>query len=246
MERQLRRAHHRLHGKKRALYSTASASSSAARASITITGSSARAAMQRRRSARSACSRSTVITRSAPRTIPARRHCWDACDRLGMMVMDEYCDMWYIHKTMYDYADYVQEWYERDITDMIEKDYNHPCVILYSLGNEVAETAQAKGIEFFKQMKAVCKRLDPERPVTTGVNIFFNLLHSLGFGVYSDKKAKENPQKKVGSEFFNTLTGIVGDSFMKNMARLHGCDVKTRGCFAAMGCRRLQLRHPPL
>ena len=165
---------------------------------------------------------------------PCSKALLDACDRLGMMVMDEYCDMWYIHKTMYDYADYVQEWYERDITDMIEKDYNHPCVILYSLGNEVAETAQAKGIEFFKQMKAVCKRLDPERPVTTGVNIFFNLLHSLGFGVYSDKKAKENPQKKVGSEFFNTLTGIVGDSFMKNMARLHGCDVKTRGCFAAM------------
>lgn len=165
---------------------------------------------------------------------PCSKAMLDACDRLGMLVMDEYCDMWYIHKTMYDYADYVQEWYERDITDMIEKDFNHPCVVMYSLGNEVAETAQKKGIAFFKEMKAVCKRLDPDRPVTTGVNIFFNLLHSLGFGVYSDKKAKENPQKKVGSEFFNTLAGITGASFMKNMARLHGCDVKTRECYAAM------------
>lgn len=165
---------------------------------------------------------------------PCSKALLEACDRLGMMVMDEYCDMWYIHKTMHDYAGYVQEWYERDITDMIEKDYNHPSVIMYSLGNEVAETAQKKGIEFFKTMKAVCKRLDPDRPVTTGVNIFFNLLHSLGFGVYSDKKAKNNPQKKVGSEFFNTIAGIMGDKFMKNMARLHGCDVKTRGCFAAM------------
>ena len=165
---------------------------------------------------------------------PCSKALLDACDRLGMLVMDEYCDMWYIHKTMYDYADYVQDWYERDIADMIEKDFNHPSVVLYSLGNEVAETAQEKGIEFFKKMKAVCKRLDPERPVTTGVNIFFNLLHSLGFGVYSDKKAKENPQKKVGSEFFNTLAGVMGDTFMKNMARLHGCDVKTRGCYAAM------------
>lgn len=157
-----------------------------------------------------------------------------ACDKLGMMVMDEYCDMWYIHKTRFDYADYVQEWYEKDLADMIDKDYNHPSVIMYSLGNEVAETGQERGIEFFRRMRAVCKSLDPERPVTTGVNIFFNLLHSMGFGVYSDKKAKENPQKKVGSEFFNNLAGIFGDKFMKTMAKLHGCDVKTRGCYAAM------------
>ncbi len=165
---------------------------------------------------------------------PCSKALLKACDELGMMVMDEYCDMWYIHKTMYDYADYVQEWYEQDITDMIDKDYNHPSVIMYSLGNEVAETGQKKGIEFFKKMRAVCKALDGERPVTTGVNIFFNLLHALGFGVYDDKKAKANPQKKVGSEFFNNLAGVFGDKFMKTMAKLHGCDVKTRGCYAAM------------
>lgn len=165
---------------------------------------------------------------------PCSKAMLDACDALGVMMMDEYTDMWYIHKTMHDYAHYVTDWYEQDITDMIEKDYNHPSVIMYSLGNEVAETAHKKGIEFFKQMKAVCKSLDSERPVTTGVNIFFNLLHSLGFGVYSDKKAKENPQKKVGSEFFNNLAGLLGDGFMKRMATLHACDVKTRGCYAAM------------
>ncbi len=165
---------------------------------------------------------------------PCSKYMLEACDELGVMMMDEYTDMWYIHKTMHDYAHYVTDWYEQDITDMIEKDYNHPSVIMYSLGNEVAETAQKKGIEFFKQMKAVCKSLDPDRPVTAGVNIFFNLLHSMGFGVYSDKKAKTNPQKKVGSEFFNNLAGKLGDGFMKRMATLHACDVKTRGCFAAM------------
>jgi beta-galactosidase len=165
---------------------------------------------------------------------PCSKALLDACDRLGMMVMDEYCDMWYIHKTMHDYADYVEEWYEKDIADMIAKDYNHPCVIMYSLGNEVAETAQKRGIAFFKKMYNVCKQHDSLRPVTTGVNIFFNLLHSMGFGVYSDKKAKDNPQKKVGSEFFNNLAGIFGDKFMKTMACLHGCDVKTRDCYAAM------------
>lgn len=165
---------------------------------------------------------------------PCSKAMLKACDELGVMMMDEYVDMWYIHKTMHDYADYVLEWYERDIADMIDKDYNHPCVIMYSLGNEVAETGQAKGIEFFKQMHAVCKRLDPERPVTVGVNIFFNYLHAMGFGVYSDKKANENPQKKVGSEFFNTLAGKLGAGFMKTMAKLPGCDKKTRDAFAAM------------
>lgn len=165
---------------------------------------------------------------------PCAKALLDACDRLGMLVMDEYVDMWYIHKNRYDYASYIEEWYERDIRDMVEKDFNHPSVVLYSLGNEVAETGEKRGIELFAEMKEVCKRYDPDRPVTVGVNIFFNYLYSLGFGQYSDKKAEKNPNKKVGSEFFNALAGLTGDSFMKTMARLPGCDKRTRDCFALM------------
>lgn len=165
---------------------------------------------------------------------PCAKSLLDACDKLGMLVMDEYCDMWYIHKNRYDYASYIEDWYARDIKDMIEKDYNHPSVIMYSLGNEVAETGEKRGIELFKSMKAVCKQYDGDRPVTTGVNIFFNYLYALGFGQYSDKKAEKNPNKKVGSEFFNNLAGIFGDKFMKTMAKLPGCDKKTRDCFAVM------------
>lgn len=165
---------------------------------------------------------------------PCSKFFLEACDKLGMLVIDEYCDMWYIHKTRYDYATYLEKWYEHDIKDMVEKDYNHPSVIMYSLGNEVAETGEKRGIELFKNMKAVCKQYDPDRPVTTGVNIFFNYLYSLGFGQYSDKKAEKNAEKKVGSEFFNNLAGLFGDKFMKTMAKLPGCDRKTRGCFAAM------------
>lgn len=165
---------------------------------------------------------------------PCSKDLLDACDELGMLMMDEYVDMWYIHKTMHDYADYVLDWYEQDITDMIDKDYNHPCVVMYSFGNEVAETGQKKGIAFFKKMRDLCHALDGTRPTTVGVNIFFNWLHSMGFGVYSDKKAKENPEAKVGSEFFNVLAGITGDTFMKFMATLYPCDLKTRDCYAAM------------
>lgn len=165
---------------------------------------------------------------------PCAKSLLDACDKLGMLVMDEYSDMWYIHKNRYDYATYLEEWYANDIKDMVEKDYNHPSVVMYSLGNEVAETGEKRGIELFKKMKAVCKQYDGDRPVTTGVNIFFNYLYALGFGQYSDKKAEKNPNKKVGSEFFNSLAGLTGDSFMKTMAKLPGCDKKTRGCFAEM------------
>ena len=68
----------------------------------------------------------------------------EACDRLGMLVMDEFVDVWYIHKTEYDYVSYFEEWWKQDLKDMVRKDYNHPCVVMYSTGNEVSETAQAE------------------------------------------------------------------------------------------------------
>lgn len=171
------------------------------------------------------------------------------CDRQGMLVMDEYIDHWYIHKTEHDYVDYFNEWWRQDLTDMVEKDYNHPCVVLYSTGNEVSETAQKRGIALTKEMTDFLHELDDSRPVTCGVNIFFNFLSSIGFGVYSDEKAKKEAEraekvkqrgekaakkKAVGSQFFNNLAGLLGDEFMKRGATLHGCDVKTRDAFANM------------
>lgn len=171
------------------------------------------------------------------------------CDRQGMLVMDEYIDHWYIHKTEHDYVDYFAEWWHQDLTDMVEKDYNHPCVVLYSTGNEVSETGQKRGIALTKEMTDFLHGLDDSRPVTCGVNIFFNFLSSIGFGVYSDEKAKKEAEraekakqrgekaakkKAVGSQFFNNLAGLLGDEFMKRGATLHGCDVKTRDAFANM------------
>ncbi len=155
-----------------------------------------------------------------------------ACDELGMLVVDEYADGWYIHKTKYDYSSNLTENYAQDIADMIKKDYNHPSVIMYSLGNEVAETASPRGVELYEKMQSLCHELDGTRAVTVGVNIFFNLLYSLGFGVYSDEKAEKTPKKKVGSEFFNALAGKLGASFMKRMATLRACDRKTRAVFS--------------
>lgn len=171
------------------------------------------------------------------------------CDRQGMLMMDEYIDHWYIHKTEYDYVRYFDAWWRQDLTDMVDKDYNHPCVVMYSTGNEVSETAQPRGIALTGEMTAFLHGLDDSRPVTCGVNIFFNFLSSIGFGVYSDDKARKEAEraeraraqgrkagrkKAVGSQFFNNLAGLLGDEFMKRGATLHGCDVRTRDAFANM------------
>lgn len=169
---------------------------------------------------------------------PVSKATLDACDRLGVLVMDEYVDMWYIHKNKYDFASQFENEWRGDLASMVEKDYNHPCVVLYSIGNEVAETGQEKGIALAKEMTQFLHTLD-DRPVTCGINIFFNLLYSLGFGIYSDKKADAAAQakkkkKSVGSEFFNDLAGLLGATTMKVGATLPGCDARTKEAFAAM------------
>ncbi len=175
---------------------------------------------------------------------PCSKALLEACDRQGMLMMDELVDCWYIHKTEHDYVNLFAQWWQKDVAAMVDKDYNHPCVILYSTGNEVSETAQKRGIALTQAMTDYIHGLDETRPVSCGVNIFFNFLSSMGFGVYSDEKAareakeaEKDPTKKkssVGSAFFNNLAGLLGDEFMKRGATLPPCDWKTRGAFAAM------------
>jgi beta-galactosidase len=152
--------------------------------------------------------------------------------------------MWYIHKTQYDYANYFEANWKKDLEAMVQKDRNHPSVVMYSIGNEVSETAQKRGIALTEEMVRYLHELD-ERPVTCGINIFFNFLSSLGFGVYSDDKAKQEAakaeqkqgkqkKKAVGSEFINNVAGLLGAGFMKFGATLHGSDVKTRDAFAKL------------
>ena len=179
---------------------------------------------------------------------PCSKAALDVCDRIGLMVMDEYIDQWYIHKTQHDYVEYFDQFRHQDLADMVDKDYNHPCVIMYSTGNEVAETAQPKGIALTEEMTEELHRLDATRPVTCGINIFFNFLNSIGMGQYSDEKAakeaqraanakasgKKKKESATGSKFFNDMAGLLGADFMKLGATLHGSDVTTRQAYARM------------
>jgi hypothetical protein len=152
---------------------------------------------------------------------PASRALLNACDRLGMLVMDESFDGWYIPKNYHDYSRWFDQEYKEDLKAMIEKDRNHPSVIMYSIGNEVSETASQKGLDICEEMVGFVHSLDKSRPVTCGINVLINAYAKMGIGIYKDKgkyKAEKLPpiknvthrEKKTGSEFFNHLMQNLG------------------------------------
>ena len=69
----------------------------------------------------------------------------EMCDTMGFIVMDESFDMWHRKKTKYDYSEYFDEWYERDLSDLVRRDRNHPSIMIWSIGNEVLEQWSSDG-----------------------------------------------------------------------------------------------------
>lgn len=97
----------------------------------------------------------------------------DACDRLGMLVIDEFTDMWEAYKNPQDYSRFFRKWWRKDLTDMILRDRNHPSIIMWSIGNEVIGSSDTSGLRIARQLTAHVKLLDKTRPVTEAVSEFF-------------------------------------------------------------------------
>jgi len=93
-----------------------------------------------------------------------------ACDRLGMLVMDEAFDCWERAKKPSDYHLYFKDWWQRDIDAMVLRDRNHPSVVMWSIGNEIPERSVAAGVETAKTLADYVRKLDPTRPVTSAAN----------------------------------------------------------------------------
>lgn len=93
----------------------------------------------------------------------------NACDELGMLVINESFDQWQIPKNPEDYNLYFDDWWERDMESMLLRDRNHPSIIIWSVGNEIKERADSSGVEIVKQLKAKVKEFDTNRPVTQAV-----------------------------------------------------------------------------
>jgi beta-galactosidase len=140
----------------------------------------------------------------------------DACDRLGVLVIDEAFDCWRNGKNLADYHVAFDDWWRRDLDAMIVRDRNHPSVIMWSIGNEVVERGYPEGGRLAHALADHVRRLDPTRPVTAGVNgshtgspwkeldTFFSALDVCGYNYaeseYRNDRARVPDRVVYGSE----------------------------------------------
>jgi len=94
----------------------------------------------------------------------------DACDRLGMLVIDEAFDMWIRPNNPNDYHLFFEKWWQKDIQSMVYRDRNHPCIIMWSIGNEIGGMETPEVVETAHKLKDYVHDLEPTRPVTAAVN----------------------------------------------------------------------------
>lgn len=98
----------------------------------------------------------------------------DACDRLGMLVIDEAFDQWELAKNPEDYHLFFKDWWKRDVESMVLRDRNHPSVIIWSIGNEINERAEPSGVTIGRDLAQAVRRLDSTRPVTAAICQFWD------------------------------------------------------------------------
>jgi beta-galactosidase len=106
---------------------------------------------------------------------PPSRQFLDACDRLGVLVIDEAFDQWQKPKNPDDYNLYFKEWHQRDVEAMVLRDRNHPSVIVWSIGNEIPERADSSGLVITKNLSDIIKKIDQSRPVTAAICEFWDI-----------------------------------------------------------------------
>ena len=123
---------------------------------------------------------------------PAGKNFLDACDELGMYVLDESFDQWKIPQSTYDYACYFDSEWQQDVKALVSKDYNHPCVIMYCIGNEITDTGLPFGATISKMLSNAFHAMDQTRPITIAINSMLSVLAAK----QAEKKAAEEKAAK--------------------------------------------------
>jgi len=95
----------------------------------------------------------------------------DLCDEMGFIVMDEAFDVWKTAKTYFDYHWNWDEWHKRDLEDQVKRDRNHPCVFIWSIGNEIPEQLSESGGIIARELRNIIRAIDTTRPITAGNNL---------------------------------------------------------------------------
>jgi beta-galactosidase len=141
----------------------------------------------------------------------------DACDRLGLLVINESFDCWRMGKNPHDYHMYFEEWWQRDTEAMVKRDRNHPSVIMWSIGNEILEgLGVPEGASWSRRQAEVVRNLDGTRLVTSGV-----LVEAMATGdfrtLFTPDPVPEDPEQdlwaKLTTRFAEPLD-VVGYNYM--------------------------------
>jgi len=113
---------------------------------------------------------------------------------------------------------------------MVAKDYNHPSVVMYSIGNEISETALPKGNEYNKKLVEKVRALDASRPVINAINFLLNAMRYLGFGFFGSEPKK----KKKGDTEKKAIAGSTGSAWTNSVLNFFRQDQRLDG---ALACR---------
>lgn len=150
---------------------------------------------------------------------PASKAMLRACDKLGLYVMNESFDTWYGTKSPYDYALHFRTESSQDLEDMIRTSYNHPSVIMYSIGNEIHMKDGKRTADITNQLVSICKKLDSTRPVVNAINPLMAIMDG-DKDPEAAKNDKTNPREEgagsglTGSQLANVLLTQM-DNLMK-------------------------------
>lgn len=163
---------------------------------------------------------------------PMSKAMLDACDRLGMLVMDEAFDVWTINKSSYDYALHFSEWWERDIEAMVNKDFNHPSVIMYSIGNEISETGTPHGAAWGRKIAEKIRSMDAARFVINSINGILSVMGKMRAAMTASAN-QAALERQPGGNFNNAMVGNMSER-MKQMNQSQLVTEGTAEAFAAV------------
>ena len=138
----------------------------------------------------------------------------EACDRLGVLVVDEAFDMWTSGKSGFDYSLDFPQWWERDIEAMVVKDRNHPSVVMYSIGNEIPEAGSPVGAVWGRRLAEKVRALDETRYVTNAVNNMLAVIAELGSlrAGAAQNTDSDTADADADGKGINTLMADAGDA----------------------------------
>lgn len=146
---------------------------------------------------------------------PASENVLQACDEVGLYVMNETFDTWLLLKSPYDYAMYFEQEHKQDVIDMVRIAYNHPSVVMYSIGNEVALKDINKSVEITRELVSLIKHEDSSRIVLNSVNLMMAMMGNSenpekDQNAIVEPRENGNNDKLTGSALANVMMTFIG------------------------------------